>query len=85
MMKSAMLKEFVVCEECIDGKWGFYSIRANTDCNSSRFIVCASFDTYEEADEYINYLRHPEDYFNKDDDDQHLALRVEGIGFLPSS
>jgi hypothetical protein len=44
-----MLKEFVVCEECINGKWGFYSIRTNTDCNSSRFIIFASFDTYEEA------------------------------------
>ena len=67
MMKFAMLKEFVVCEECINGKWGFYSIRANTDCSSSRFIVSASFDTYKEADEYIDYLRHPEDYFNRDD------------------
>lgn len=28
----------------------------------------ASFDTYEEANEYIDYLRHPEDYFNHDDD-----------------
>ena len=56
MVKFAMLKEFVVCEECIHGKWGFYSIRTNTDCNSSRFIISASFDTYEEADDYIDYF-----------------------------
>lgn len=68
MMKSAMLKEFIVCEECINGEWGFYSIRTNTNCSSSRFIISASFDTYEEANEYIDYLKHPEDYFNHDDD-----------------
>ncbi len=68
MTKSAMFKKYIVCEECIDGKWGFYSIRMNTDCSPSRFIIVASFDTYEEANEYIDYLLHPEDYFNHDDD-----------------
>ena len=62
------VKEFVVCEECINGEWGFYSIRTNTDCNFDRFLIAASFDTYEEASEYIDYLKHPEDYFNHDDD-----------------
>lgn len=65
-MKSAMLKENVVCEEYIDG-YSYYTIRANTDCNPVRFKVLADFDTYEEAADYINYLRHPEDYFDKDE------------------
>lgn len=65
-MKSAMLKENVVCEEYIDGH-SYYTIRANTDCNPVRFKVLADFDTYEEAADYINYLRHPEDYFDKDE------------------
>ena len=67
MMKSAMLKEYIVCEEYINNK-SFYTVRANTDCNPFRFKVLADFDTYEEADEYVDYLRHPEDYFNHDDD-----------------
>lgn len=60
-----MLKEYVVCEEYINNE-PFYTVRVNTDCNSLRFKVLADFDTYEEADDYINYLRHPEDYFDKD-------------------
>ena len=71
-MKSVMLKEFVVCEEYINDE-SFYTVRVNTDCSSLRFKVLADFNTYEEADDYINYLRHPEDYFDKDD--QHLVLR----------
>ena len=62
------LKEYVVCEECVNGFYcGCYSIRVNNDCSSLRFIVIASFDTYEEASDYIDYMRHPEDYFNSDD------------------
>ena len=64
-MKSVMLKEFVVCEEYINNK-SFYTVRVNIDCNPSRFKILADFDTYEEADEYIDYLRHPENYFNDD-------------------
>lgn len=63
-----MLKEFVVCEELIDGCYDLYTVRINTDCSSARFKVLADFDTYKEAHEYIDYLRHPEDYFNRDDD-----------------
>lgn len=61
-----MLKEYVVCEEYIKNK-AFYSIRRNTDCSSFRFKILADFDSFEEADEYINYLYHPEDYFDRDD------------------
>ena len=68
MMKSAMLKEYVVCEEILgDHMYGLYTVRINTDCNPARFKVLADFDTYEEAADYINYLRHPEDYFEKDE------------------
>ena len=61
-----MLKEYVVCEEYINAK-SFFTVRINNDCNPLRFKVVADFDTFEEADDYINYLRHPEDYFDKDD------------------
>ena len=62
-----MLKEYVVCEEKINDRY-FYTIRTNTDCcNPLRFKICNDFDTYEEANEYINYLLYPEKYFNKDD------------------
>ena len=85
MTKSVMLKEYIVCDEQINGFYcGCYSVRSINDAYSPRFRIMGSFDTYEEAKDYINYMLHPEDYFNKDDD-QHLALRVEGIGFLPSS
>lgn len=49
------LKEYVVCEEYINGK-SFYTVRANTDCSSARFKVIADFDTYEEAAAYIKNL-----------------------------
>lgn len=53
------LKEYVVAEEIIKGKpSGSYTVRANTDINPSRFIVVASFDTYEEAIDLIHYLHH---------------------------
>lgn len=61
-----MLKEYVVCEEYIKNK-AFYSVRKNTDCSSSRFKILADFDSFEEADEYIDYLYHPEGYFDRDD------------------
>lgn len=60
MMKSVMLKKNVVCEEYINGK-SFYTVRTNTDCSPLRFKILADFDTYEEANDYIRYLRHPED------------------------
>ena len=60
-------EEYVVCDEKINGQYGHYTIRANTDCNPSRFKVLASFDTFAEAHEYADYLRHPEDYFNLDE------------------
>lgn len=69
MVKFAMLKEYVVCDEQINGFYcGCYSIRSIYDSCSSRFRILASFDTYEEASDYINYMLHPEDYFNSDDD-----------------
>jgi len=67
-MKSTNLKDFVVCQELIPGHYDCYTIRENIDCNPLRFKVIADFDTYEEADEYIDYMQHPEDYFNLDDD-----------------
>ena len=61
-----MLKEYIVCEEYINNN-SYYTVRVNTDRNPLRFKVLADFDTYEEASDYINYLRHPEDYFDKDE------------------
>lgn len=61
------IKEFVVCDEKNNDQYGHYSIRTNTDCNPLRFKIIADFDTYEDAAEYIDYLRHPEDYFNLND------------------
>lgn len=52
------MKEYVVCAENINGK-DFYSIRANTDCSAVRFRVIKSFDTYEEAEEFVEILRLP--------------------------
>ena len=62
-----MLKDYVVCDECINGEWGFYSIRVPADCSSNRFEICDSFDTYEEAVDYVKYLRNPVEYFRQDD------------------
>lgn len=53
------MKEYCVAEELIDGKpSGFYTVRTNTDVSPSRFIVIDSFDTFEEANELIHYLKH---------------------------
>lgn len=51
-----MLKEYVVCDECIKGEYGHYSIRVNTDCSPARFRVLASFDTFEEANNFLRFL-----------------------------
>ena len=61
------MKDYVVCEEMIKGQYGLYSIRDKNDCSHNRFKILADFDTYEEADDYIDYLRNPEDYFNLDE------------------
>jgi hypothetical protein len=51
------LKEYVVAEEIIEGKpSGSYTVRVNTDVNPARFIIVASFDSYEEAIDLIHYL-----------------------------
>lgn len=61
------MKEFVVCDEQINGYYcGNYTIRTINDSLSTRFRIIDSFDTYEEADKYINYLLHPEDYISKE-------------------
>lgn len=71
MTKSATLnlKKYVVCDEQIHGHYcDCYSVRTIHDACFPRFRIMNSFDTYEEANDYINYMLHPEDYFNKDDD-----------------
>ena len=69
MVKFVMLKEYIVCDEQINGFYcGCYTVRSIHDTYSPRFRVMGSFDTYEEANEYIDYLLHPKDYFNKDED-----------------
>ena len=56
-MKSVMLKEYIVCDEQINGFYcGCYTIRSIHDLYSPRFRVMGNFDTYEEAKEYIDYL-----------------------------
>lgn len=55
------LKQYVVCEEYVNGKNGYFTVRVNTDCSSNRFKVIATFDTFEEADKYIQDLRHLSD------------------------
>lgn len=50
-----MLKEYVVCAEKIGDNY-YYSVRANTDCSPVRFKVIKSFDTYEDANEYVHLL-----------------------------
>lgn len=67
MTKSAMLKQYVVCDEYINHQDGYYTVHANTDCSLIRFKVLADFDTCEEAVDYIKYLRHPEEFFGADD------------------
>ena len=62
------LREYIVCDEQINGYYcGCYSIRNIHNSYSPRFRIMASFDTYEEARDYINYMLHPEDYFDSDD------------------
>lgn len=52
------LKEYVVAEELINGKpSGFYTIRVNTDVSPMRFVAVDSFDTLQEAMDYIRYYR----------------------------
>ena len=47
MMKSVMLKEYIVCDEQINGFYcGCYSVRSVHDSYSPRFRIMASFDTY---------------------------------------
>jgi len=62
-----MLKEYVVCDEKINGQYGHYSIRTNIDCNPSRFKILASFNTFDIANAYVNYLRDLKNCFKKDE------------------
>ena len=64
-----MSKEYLVCDEQIKGSYcGNYVIHSAHDLYPTEFRVLTSFDTFKEADDYIEYMRHPEDYFNCDDD-----------------
>ena len=45
------MKKFVICRE---KTCGIYSIRVNTDCSVIRFEIIKSFDTFEEADDYLH-------------------------------
>lgn len=45
------MKKFVICRE---KTCGIYSIRVNTDCSIVRFEIIKSFDTFEEADDYLH-------------------------------
>lgn len=61
-----MSKKFAVCEEL---KYdGCYTIRLSSDCSSNRFRILNEFDSYEEAKEYIDYLKYPEEFFDEDKD-----------------
>lgn len=52
------MKRYVVAEEIINGRpSGYYTIRLNTDVNLCRFMVIKSFDTYEEAFDYLMDIR----------------------------
>lgn len=47
------MKQFVICRE---KACGIYSIRVNIDCSTVRFEIIKSFDTFEEADEYLHNI-----------------------------
>lgn len=47
------MKQFVICREKI---CGVYSICVNTDCSVVRFEIIKSFDTFEEANEYLHNI-----------------------------
>lgn len=51
------MKPYVVCEEIIKGKGGFYTIRDPKDCNPLRFNVLGDFNTYEDAQAFIDLMR----------------------------
>lgn len=52
------MRRYVVAEEIINGRpSGYYTIRVNTDVNLRRFMVIKSFDTYEEAFDYLMDIR----------------------------
>ena len=52
------LRTYVVAEELINDKpSGFYTIRRNIDVSPARFVAIDSFDTLQEALDYIRYCR----------------------------
>lgn len=59
------LKEYVVCEEIINGK-SIYTIRTNTDCSPTRFNIMGDFDSYDDARIFQDCLYFPLDYLNID-------------------
>lgn len=48
---------YVVCEELINNRRSeCYTIRVESDCSSSRFLILGIFKTYEAANNYIHKL-----------------------------
>jgi hypothetical protein len=44
------MKDYVVCREKCNGA---YTVRVKSDCSTTRFDVIDSFESYEEASEFI--------------------------------
>jgi len=52
------LKEYVVADEIINGELShYYTIRVKTDVSPNRFKIVASFNSYEEAHNFVKGLR----------------------------
>lgn len=48
---------YAVCEELINNqRSGCYTIRVESDCCLSRFLILGTFSTYEAANTYIHKL-----------------------------
>ena len=45
------MKDYVVCREKCNG---VYTVRVKSDCSTARFDVINSFESYEEASEFIH-------------------------------
>lgn len=53
------MKNFAVCEEILEDNClsGCFSIRDKNDTNPTRFMVYGYFDSYDEAADYLAWLK----------------------------
>lgn len=65
-MKERGFTLVVICDEIINGQMSHcYTIRDENDCSPVRFHKVATFDTYDDARKYLDFLAKAREFYKQ--------------------